>query len=296
MSTILEALRKARRERDAARQTDESKTALALEAGVAPGGTPAEQQSAAEQEHARRLVRRVKAAFIISSFILLALIATLSVSLLRSQRKVPPRMSDRSAEQAGKSAPGDSLIPPPSTSPAKPTSMAPTTAAKGEKVVFPVVEEPAPIEDHVSPTEGHVSPSEDHAAPKPRIERADLPPTYLKIADREPQSPIRESVTVISPPPISAEIPSAEVEQPTQPETPAEQEVKPKEIPEGGLIEAKELGLNLEGIVWDKQKPLAMIDGRILGERDEIKGYTITKINKTSIEVKKDNRTFTLKY
>jgi hypothetical protein len=214
----------------------------------------------------------------------------------------------------------------PSGGSAQPTPHAAPAESAGAAVSPPAVPTggAAPIEDHATPTKkelpvilSEAKNLEAPTPPKPRIERADLPPTYLKIAEREAQPPIGEIATVKTPSKRKSTEEETAAADDTQPlakpkkkttslEDQADQteEIepaqatprKPKELPASGPVDASDLGLTLDGIVWDKQKPLAMINGQILGEGQEIEGYSITKIQKTSIEVKKDNRTFTLKY
>lgn len=54
--------------------------------------------------------------------------------------------------------------------------------------------------------------------------------------------------------------------------------------------------IRLEGIIWDKEKPLALIDAQVLSVNESVRGFKITKIMKTRVELKKEGRVFTLSY
>lgn len=54
--------------------------------------------------------------------------------------------------------------------------------------------------------------------------------------------------------------------------------------------------ITLEGIIWDKNKPLALINGKIVTTGDTIKGFIITKIDKTTIELERNGEVFKLAY
>jgi hypothetical protein len=60
--------------------------------------------------------------------------------------------------------------------------------------------------------------------------------------------------------------------------------------------EGKTFGLALEGIVWDQDMPMAMINGRIVEEGDKIEGVRILKIHKISVEIEKDGKSYSIKY
>jgi hypothetical protein len=53
--------------------------------------------------------------------------------------------------------------------------------------------------------------------------------------------------------------------------------------------------LSLEGIVWDKKKPLALINNKVLGEGEIIKGAKIVKINKREVKLIFQGREFILR-
>ena len=60
--------------------------------------------------------------------------------------------------------------------------------------------------------------------------------------------------------------------------------------------EGKTFGLLLEGIVWDKTQPMAMINGKIVEPGDKIEGVRIVKIHKTSVEIEKEGKHYSIKY
>jgi hypothetical protein len=319
MSTILEALRKARREREArlhgAPQAKEA-PALGLEE------RPDEQKIAAERQRAQRFVRRLTVAAITSACILFALLGVVALLIHRSQTRSQEAALPVQAGRTLAAVTPAPLVPTtrePSPPPAPPKEIA--VAPKQDYSANELIDSRARrVEARM--LEAKIREAKESApAPKPRIERPDLPPTYLKIAEREAESPIRETVTLKTPKKEPAEeesaaepteAPAKQKKKTTPPEEQAEQAEKTlptsageaaqeaaltlKELPDGALIDAKDIGFNLEGIVWDKQKPLAMINNQIIAEGEEVGGYLVTKIHKNSIEVKKGTRTFTLKY
>lgn len=54
--------------------------------------------------------------------------------------------------------------------------------------------------------------------------------------------------------------------------------------------------LSLTGIIWDKRKPLAVINGKMLGIGDTIKGAKVKKINKESVLLRKHGTNYTLEF
>lgn len=54
--------------------------------------------------------------------------------------------------------------------------------------------------------------------------------------------------------------------------------------------------LKLNGIVHNKDRPMAMLDNRIVRVGDSVKGATITEIQKNKVILSYKNRTFTLLY
>jgi hypothetical protein len=61
-------------------------------------------------------------------------------------------------------------------------------------------------------------------------------------------------------------------------------------------IYASELGLSIDGIMWDPVDPAVLINGKILGIGDTPEGFKILKINKDSIEVVKDSQMYKVVY
>ena len=55
-------------------------------------------------------------------------------------------------------------------------------------------------------------------------------------------------------------------------------------------------GLNLTGIIWDQRKPLAVINGKMVGVGEWIKGAEVKKIHKESVVLRKDGANFTLEF
>ena len=52
-------------------------------------------------------------------------------------------------------------------------------------------------------------------------------------------------------------------------------------------IRAEKLGLKVDGIFWDETKPMGIINGKIVGEGDSVEGLRIIKIQKKSLQVQK---------
>jgi hypothetical protein len=61
-------------------------------------------------------------------------------------------------------------------------------------------------------------------------------------------------------------------------------------------VEAGEIELAIEGIMWDPVEPAALINGKIYNVGDKIQGYKILKINKDSVEVTKGSLIFKVVY
>lgn len=55
-------------------------------------------------------------------------------------------------------------------------------------------------------------------------------------------------------------------------------------------------GLSLTGIIWDKKKPIAVINGKMLGVGDTIKGAKVKKIQKESVLLRKHGTNYTLEF
>ena len=55
-------------------------------------------------------------------------------------------------------------------------------------------------------------------------------------------------------------------------------------------------GLSLTGIIWDKKKPLAVINGKMLGVGDTIKGAKVRKIDKESVLLRKHGTNYRLAF
>ena len=52
-------------------------------------------------------------------------------------------------------------------------------------------------------------------------------------------------------------------------------------------ISADKLGLHIEGVFWDNKKPMAIVNGEIVGEGDVIKGMEVVTILKKSLRLKR---------
>jgi len=57
-------------------------------------------------------------------------------------------------------------------------------------------------------------------------------------------------------------------------------------------ISAEKIGLRVGGVFWDEKKPMAIINGVIVGEGDYIKDMQILKIFRQSLRVKKDSKIY----
>jgi hypothetical protein len=55
-------------------------------------------------------------------------------------------------------------------------------------------------------------------------------------------------------------------------------------------------GLLLTGIIWDQKKPLAVINGKMLGVGDIINGAKVRKIHKESVLLQKYGTNYTLEF
>jgi hypothetical protein len=149
--------------------------------------------------------------------------------------------------------------------------------------------------------------------PTPLPEQTVQPPTIIKInlQPAAPAVPAAASGSALPVPatiasPLSGEqVPDQQIiSQPSsQPISPSSSE--PGTQPAPAVVddsatpvreEGKTFGLILEGIVWDKTRPLAMINGRIIEEGDKIEGVRVVKIEKTAVEIEKDGTRYSIKY
>ena len=154
---------------------------------------------------------------------------------------------------------------------------------------------------------------------KPELQAASVPqqnvqpPTIIKInlqalppAAPTPLPRSAPAVPVASTPSLPAETaPAQQVAQHPSPQPASSSSEEPtKESPAPAAEvsatpvreEGKTFGLELEGIVWDKAMPMAMINGRIVEEGDKIEGVRIVKIHKISVEIEKDGKSYSIKY
>ncbi len=67
-------------------------------------------------------------------------------------------------------------------------------------------------------------------------------------------------------------------------------------FPEGGVIQASELGWRFEGIFYDPDTPEAVINGKNYGRGAEIGGVKIAEIHPSDLVVQFEGRRLTVRY
>jgi hypothetical protein len=58
----------------------------------------------------------------------------------------------------------------------------------------------------------------------------------------------------------------------------------------------EEYSIKLDGVMWDDRNPSALINGQIVGAGQNVDGWTIIKITKEYVEMKKDDVKYKFKY
>ena len=58
----------------------------------------------------------------------------------------------------------------------------------------------------------------------------------------------------------------------------------------------EEYSIKLDGVMWDDKNPSALINGRIVGTGQNVDGWTVVKITKEYVEMKKDDVKYKFKY
>lgn len=74
---------------------------------------------------------------------------------------------------------------------------------------------------------------------------------------------------------------------------PADQLAKPETV----KVEEVDVfaGLALEGIIWNTEQPLAIINGKLVGKGDKVEGVTVKEVLKESVAVASENKSHTLR-
>lgn len=127
--------------------------------------------------------------------------------------------------------------------------------------------------------------AKDEETPKPAVEPTPVPTSEPTPAPTVEPTPKPTPVPTVEPTPSLTPIPGELIES------------------SDGMfgaavrrVDADELEISLEGIMWDSVEPATLIDGRIYYVGDKIKGYKVLKINKDSIEVTKGSLIFKVVY
>lgn len=139
-------------------------------------------------------------------------------------------------------------------------------------------------------------------------DEAPVPPTKLKVAIEkeptptpEPESPVLKLSSI----PIATQTPSptpslTPTPSPTPTETPTPTPTptpSPTPTPFPSRFQNPEdYGLKIDGVMWDENKPEAVINSEIVSEGSVINGFKIKKITRESIEMEKDERIYRFKY
>lgn len=69
---------------------------------------------------------------------------------------------------------------------------------------------------------------------------------------------------------------------------------RPISVVEGG-IQFKISDMYLEGIIWDNEKPMAIINSEVVWAGNKVKGVTVEKIERDKVILSYQNETFELK-
>lgn len=69
---------------------------------------------------------------------------------------------------------------------------------------------------------------------------------------------------------------------------------RPVSVVEGG-IQFKISDMYLEGIIWDNEKPMAIINSEVVWAGNKVKGVTVEKIERDKVILSYQNETFELK-
>lgn len=108
-----------------------------------------------------------------------------------------------------------------------------------------------------------------------------VPQEEVRAQRVEPISPVEVNEPVVLPPPPAVQEPS--VSMPRQ-----------EDITQPPRILEPLPGINIVGVVWNTDRPQAILNGQIVGIGDTVSGVKITDIQKTGITVLFQDRTETL--
>lgn len=283
MSTILKALEKARQERE--RQLRQQQQILTGGLKQAPGKAPSTPAGSApvsppsSPSISTRFSQRILVFAIISFGLSFAVLGIAIYFVVRMEKQVKTRPVEKIiVEKVEIREPAQSVAPstPPPTAPLIKTEINQRllSSRDGLQNLNPTfIKE---MNERVPPqNQGHLpvttadktqkSPEKQNVVPSPTASEAIISniPVQPSIAkDTSPRAELTEKSSSVSPPPV---------ESPSSP-----REVTPET-----------LGLTIEGVFWDEKKPMAIINGSIVGEGDRVGGVDIVKIYKKSIQVKK---------
>jgi len=190
--------------------------------------------------------------------------------------------------------------------PQKPTPLKPPTKSKlPEKKVSQVskVEKqtPKPVTPIPSPSKSLIHPSQSAVTPSPSPTPSPTPtpvpspsPTPALTPTPAPTPTVLLTPTPLPAPTLSPQPALTPANSPTpQPESKtAEQKPIETPSPEIEKIGASELKLTFEGIMYDTNQPMVVINDKILGLDEKIEGYKIIKIEKTFIVIEKDGKQY----
>jgi len=86
-----------------------------------------------------------------------------------------------------------------------------------------------------------------------------------------------------TPKPVSTQTP-AQTQQPVSPPLQSE------------FQQPEDFNIKLDGVMWDNKNPSALVNGQIVGAGQNVDGWTIVKITKEYVEMKKDSVKYKFKY
>ncbi len=148
--------------------------------------------------------------------------------------------------------------------------------------------------------ESRMETSRPTTTPAPRKTQTPTPaPTDIPPATPMPEKRLAKSNQIVKEDSISAlnsvsneskkETPTPVVEQQVPTTIPADEETIRTEIKN---VSAENLGLSIGSILWSEDNPLVLINGKILEEGDSIEDITVVTIHRKSLKVKKGDKQY----
>ena len=169
---------------------------------------------------------------------------------------------------------------------AKPSAPAPVPAAEIAQAAAPASPPPA-VEVHeeppIPPARAETPPPRETPAPAPRPEPAPPAPAPQTAV---PETPVPQAEPIL--PPVAAPVETTPAVEPEPSPEPAAPAPAPPAAPAGGLEDGKVYSgevpipgggsVKLNGIAYGQERPVAVLDGRVMGPGEAIQGFTVIAI------------------